>query len=185
MYRSAPAPRVVWVPTARDELTWFKTYELEAEEVWEKSLLEALRQYGVDISYDHELELVGLLPAHAKEWFDKPKHTWKELTPGNAKGALVDDHRMLQVLAGQDGEFHTLREENRFDIFEFVFLLIIYQFFKVNFFNKIYNIHSFLKVFLSFFNKSLKTFTNKNTKSFAVIFSPSTSSNLKKVSKAI
>ena len=117
MYRSAPAPRVVWVPTARDELTWFKTYELEAEEVWEKSLLEALRQYGVDISYDHELELVGLLPAHAKEWFDKPKHTWKELTPGNAKGALVDDHRMLQVLAGQDGEFHTLREENRFDIF--------------------------------------------------------------------
>lgn len=117
MYRSEPAPRVVWIPTSRDELTWFKTYELEAEEVWEKSLLEALRQYGVHISYDHEMELVGLLPAHVKEWFDKPKNTWKELTPGNAKGALVDDHRMLQVLAGQDGEFQSLKDENRFDIF--------------------------------------------------------------------
>jgi hypothetical protein len=117
MYSSVPTPRVVWVPTARDGLTWFKTYELEAEEVWEKSLLEALRQYGVEISFDHEMELIGLLAAHAKEWFDKPKNTWKELTPGNAKGALVDDHRMLQVLAGPEGEFQLLKDENRFEIF--------------------------------------------------------------------
>jgi len=117
MFRSEPAPRVVWLPTSRDGITWFKNYELEAEEVWEKSLLEALRQYGVDISYDQELEMIGLLPAHAKEWFDKPKNTWKEFTPGNAKGALVDDHRMLQVLAGPEGEFQLLKEENRFEIF--------------------------------------------------------------------
>ena len=41
----------------------------------------------------------------------------KTLTPGNAKGTLVDDHRMLQVLAGPRGEFDCLREEGRFDIF--------------------------------------------------------------------
>lgn len=109
--------RVVWLPCSRDAIGWFKPFELEADEVWEKSLLQALREYGVDISHEHEDELVGLLPAHAREWFDKPKETWKELTPGNAKGALVDDHRMLQVLAGPPGEFDRLREEERFDIF--------------------------------------------------------------------
>jgi PglZ domain len=116
-YSAPPAPRVVWLPCARDGIAWFKAFELEAEEVWEKSLLQALREYGVDISRDHEDDLVGLLPAHAREWFDKPKETWKELTPGNAKGTLVDDHRMLQVLAGPKGEFEQLREEGRFDIF--------------------------------------------------------------------
>ncbi len=111
------APRLVWLPCARDGITWFKPFELEAEEVWEKSLLTALREYGVEVSRDHEDDLVGLLPAHAAEWFDKPKETWRELTPGNAKGTLVDDHRMLQVLAGPAGEFDRLRDEGRFDIF--------------------------------------------------------------------
>ncbi len=116
-YSSPRDPRVVWLPCSRDSISWFKPFELEAEEVWEKSLLQALREYGVDISRDHEDELVGLLPAHAREWFDKPKETWKELTPGNAKGTLVDDHRMLQALAGPPREFDSLRQEARFDIF--------------------------------------------------------------------
>ena len=30
--------RVVWLPGAPDEITWFKPFELEAEAVWEKSL---------------------------------------------------------------------------------------------------------------------------------------------------
>lgn len=116
-YSTARAARVVWLPCARADITWFKPFELEAEEVWERSLLQALREYGVDISREHEEELLGFLPAHAHEWFDKPKHTWKELTPGNAKGALVDDRRMLRVLGGPAGEFDGLRSEERFDIF--------------------------------------------------------------------
>jgi len=111
------APRVVWLPCSCDAISWFKVFELEADLVWQKSLLAALREYGVDISREHEDDLVGLLPAHAREWFDKPKQTWKELTPGNAKGTLIDDQRILQVLAGAPGEFDRLREESRFDIF--------------------------------------------------------------------
>lgn len=111
------AARVVWLPYSRDAISWFKVFELEADKVWEGSLLSALREYGVDISREHEDDLVGLLPAHAREWFDKPKATWKELTPGNAKGTLVDDQRMLQALAGPAGEFDQLREESRFEIF--------------------------------------------------------------------
>ncbi|MFG0261516.1 MAG: hypothetical protein ACF788_03920, partial [Novipirellula sp. JB048] len=117
MHRSTPGPRVVWVPKSRDSLTWFKIYELEAEEVWEKTLLDSLRQYGVDISYEDELELGSILPAHVNDWFDKPRSTWRELTPSNAKGTLVDDSRMLQVLAGPEGEFELLRQDDRFDIF--------------------------------------------------------------------
>lgn len=111
------APRVVWLPRGREEITWFKAFELTAEAVWTKSLLQTLREYGVAIARDQEDELVSLLPAHAREWLDQPKETWRELTPGHAKGTLVNDRRMLQVLTGEVGEFQRLRDEERFAIF--------------------------------------------------------------------
>ena len=117
MFHEERRPRIVWLPTSRHDLTWFKVFEIEAEEIWETTLLDAIRSYGVQIPFEHEQELIGLLPAHAREWFDKPKSTWRELTPGNAKGALVDDGRMLEVLAGNDGEFERLVRENRFEVF--------------------------------------------------------------------
>ena len=64
--------RVVWLPRARDEITWFEVFALEADTVWEKSLIQGLREYGVGIPRDQEADLVSLLPAHAREWFDKP-----------------------------------------------------------------------------------------------------------------
>jgi len=48
-----------------------------------------------------------------EEWLDEPITTWKGLTPGSAKGTLVDDQRVLQVLAGSDGEFSRLKKEWR------------------------------------------------------------------------
>ncbi|MBK7201967.1 PglZ domain-containing protein [Candidatus Amarolinea dominans] len=116
-YHTPRTPRVVWLPRSRDEITWFKVFELSAEAVWTKSLLQALREYGVAIARDQEDELVSLLPAHAREWLDQPKETWRELTPGHAKGTLVNDRRMLQVLTGEAGEFEHLHDEDRFAIF--------------------------------------------------------------------
>ncbi len=60
MFLEPRQPRIVWLPTARHELTWFKVFELEAEEVWERTLLDALRSYGVQIPYEHEQDLSGL-----------------------------------------------------------------------------------------------------------------------------
>jgi hypothetical protein len=60
-YSADRAPRVVWLPSPRDEITWFKPFELEAEAVWEKNLLQALREYGVHIPRAYESELVSLL----------------------------------------------------------------------------------------------------------------------------
>jgi len=111
------APRVVWLPVSRDDITWFKIFELEAQGVWKKDLLQAVRDYGVRIPREHEDGLRTLLPAHAREWFDEPITSWNELTPGGVKGTLVDDHRVLQVLAGDERQFSELKNEDRFTIF--------------------------------------------------------------------
>jgi hypothetical protein len=96
---SQPAPRVVWVPVAADEISYLKVFELQAEHVWTEFLVPALARFGVEISRDHEADLRHLLPAHAKEWIDRPRSSWRELTPGNAKSTLVDDDQVLVVLA--------------------------------------------------------------------------------------
>jgi len=116
-YNTERTPRVVWLPCAREEITWFKVFELEAGCLWEKSLLEALREYGVNISREQESDLIPLLPAYAREWFDKPKSTWKDLALGGAMGALISNDRILEVLAGESGEFDRLKKEGHFQIF--------------------------------------------------------------------
>ena len=115
--RAARKPAIVWLPRARHEVTWFKVCELGAAAVWETTLVQALREYGVDLPADREAELVGLLPAHAREWFAAPLAQWAELTPGTAKMTLVDDSRVLEVLAGPADEFRKLQDDSRFAIF--------------------------------------------------------------------
>lgn len=116
-HREPRTPRVVWLRAARADITWFKVFELQADYVWEKRLLDALRDYGVLISVEHEAELATLLPAQTRAWFAQPRSTWKELTPGNAKDALIAPERMLEILAGPPGEFERIKKEGRFALF--------------------------------------------------------------------
>lgn len=117
-YKAKSVMHIIWLPLKKKDITWFKVFELQAVNIWEKSLLEALREFGVDISRDFEKELVPLLPVHALEWINEPKSTWKELTPGTSKRNLVDDERILTALAGEPGEFERLKNEDRFGIFK-------------------------------------------------------------------
>ena len=117
-FQNAPAAhRVIWLPVARAGITYFKIFELRATEVIAWSLPEALSKYGVDILPENLSELNSLLAAHAKEWFGRPLSAWKELTPGNAKGALMDDDLMLEILATPGRRFDDLVSENRFSLF--------------------------------------------------------------------
>ena len=116
-YREPRKPRVIWLRAARADITWFKAFELQADHVWDKRLLDALRDYGVLIPVEHEAELSTLLPAQTRAWFAQPRSTWKELTPGNAKDALIAPERMLEILAGPSGEFDRLKKEGRFALF--------------------------------------------------------------------
>ncbi|MBI2837080.1 MAG: PglZ domain-containing protein [Acidobacteria bacterium] len=94
-----PAPRVIWLPVGSNDIGYLKVFELQADLVWTESLVSALARFGVEIARDHEAELRHLLPAHAKEWIDRPLSAWRELTPGNAKTTLVDDDLVLLTLA--------------------------------------------------------------------------------------
>lgn len=99
LLRAEARPRVIWLPRGPDEITYLKVFELQAEHVWTESLVGALCRYGVEIPRDREGELRDLLPAHAKEWIDRPRAAWRELTVGTAKSTLVDDDRILGALA--------------------------------------------------------------------------------------
>jgi len=115
--RTPRAARVVWLPSARMDLTWMKVFELEAQQVWERSLLDALREYGVRIPSGHERELAQLLPAYTRERFDHPSTAWDDITTVTVPGTLMDDQRMLDILAGESGQFDALKQENQFGLF--------------------------------------------------------------------
>ena len=111
------APRVVWLPVAADEIGYLKVFELQAEQVWTETLVSALARFGVEIARDHEAELRHLLPAHAKEWIDRPRSAWRELTPGNAKSTLVDDDLVLTALAKRGIALSDLVGGDRLNVF--------------------------------------------------------------------
>lgn len=111
------SPRVIYLPVSREKITYFKVFEIQAEEVIEVSLHEALSKYGIYIPSDMLSQIKPLLPAHVKEWIDHPKSQWEELTLGSVKETLVDDERILKVLASVGKSFDFLIEESRFSIF--------------------------------------------------------------------
>lgn len=112
-YKEERKPRVVRLSCSREDITWFKVFELEAAEVWEKSLLQALKQYGAPIQREQESEIVPMLRALALEWFDKPKSTWKGLTAGSAKSTGLNDDKFLELLAGEKGAFANLKKDDK------------------------------------------------------------------------
>lgn len=96
-FAQAPrAPRVVWLPVAREEIGYFAVFALQAAQVWEETLPQALSRYGVNIPHERWHELAPLLPAYAKTWLDFPLDYWRK----NFPGPLLDDDAILQVLAG-------------------------------------------------------------------------------------
>jgi hypothetical protein len=109
--------RVIWLPRAAGEITYLKVFELQAELVWTESLVEALVRYGVEIPRDRVGELRELLPAHAKEWIDRPREAWHELTVGTAKSTLVDDDRILAALADPDTSIAEMIGRERLGVF--------------------------------------------------------------------
>jgi hypothetical protein len=117
LHKAPPAPRVIWLPCAREEIGYLRVFELRAADVKTWSLPEALARYGVELSSEQLVELRPLLAAHTQEWLDRPRVAWKELTPGSAKGALMDDDRMLDLLATPGMSFASLVQEERFSLF--------------------------------------------------------------------
>ncbi|MDP2646836.1 MAG: hypothetical protein Q8P24_18020 [Desulfobacterales bacterium] len=87
-------PRVVWLPVKRSDLSYFRVFEGEAV-IREISLLEALREYGVEITRAQEEDVREDLLAYALAKLDEPLSKWKKITPDD----LISAGPVLTVLA--------------------------------------------------------------------------------------
>jgi hypothetical protein len=117
LLKTAPAPRVVWVPVGSEEIGYLKVFELYAELVWTETLVSALARFGVEIARDHEAGLRDMLRAYAVERVDQPRSSWRDLTPGSAKSALVDEDQILLALARSNTRIVDLVGEERLNVF--------------------------------------------------------------------
>lgn len=117
LLKTAPAPRVVWIPVASDEIGYLKVFELHAELVWTESLVSALARFGVEMARDHEAGLRDMLRAYAVERVDQPRSSWRDLTPGSAKSALVDEDQILLALARSNTRIVDVIGEERLSVF--------------------------------------------------------------------
>lgn len=86
--------RVIWLPIKKTEITYFRVFEGEAS-VRELTLLEALREYGVEITRTQEDEVKEDLLAYALAKLDEPLPKWKKITPDE----LISAGTILQILA--------------------------------------------------------------------------------------
>jgi hypothetical protein len=117
LLKNIPAPRVVWIPVASNEIGYLKVFELQAELVWTESLISALARFGAEIARDHEAGLRDMLRAYAVERIDEPRSSWRDLTPGSAKSALVDEDLILVALARTDARIVDVIGEERLSVF--------------------------------------------------------------------
>jgi hypothetical protein len=118
LLKTAPAPRVVWLPVTREGITYLRVFELQADLVWTESILSALARFGVEISRDHETDLRDMLRAYAIENIDQPRSAWRDLTPGSAKSALVDDDLILTAIAHPNPRLADVVGEDRIGVFK-------------------------------------------------------------------
>ena len=73
---------------------------LQAEQIIQISIAEALDEFGVDLPIDQIQAIEPILPAHALQWLDYPLSFWKEkFSVGAVKVSLVDDETILSILA--------------------------------------------------------------------------------------
>jgi len=75
--REERKPRVIWLPRGKKDLSYFRVFEGEAS-VWEITLLEALREYGVEITRSQEDEVKNDLLAYALANLTNLSSKWKK-----------------------------------------------------------------------------------------------------------
>ena len=92
--REERRPRVIWTPIGKGDLRYFKVFEGEAT-LREMSLLEALREFGVEITRAQEDDVKEDLLAYALAKLDEPLSRWKKITPDE----LISTGTILSVLA--------------------------------------------------------------------------------------
>jgi hypothetical protein len=111
--REERRPRVIWLPRQKAELTYFRVFEGEAS-FREGTLLEALREYGVEITRSQEDEVKEDLLAYALAKLDEPLSKWKKITPDE----LISAGAILQTLADIGQPIENIISPERQNLFK-------------------------------------------------------------------
>ena len=109
---------ILYLPgLTREDLSVLKEYEYSGK-VFEETLLQSFRRWGVDFEREHEVELEKILPILAARFARNGRDFWrKKLTPENVRSLIFDDDTVRKMLASPDVTAKELKEEGSFEIF--------------------------------------------------------------------
>lgn len=108
-------PDIVWLPFSKEKLEFLKAFEPYTHN-WETSILEAVKDYGVNITHDKEQGLKPLIRSYAMEWLDEPIDKWRNLTASGAD--LVNDRLILETISGFGKPLSKFIETDKWEIFK-------------------------------------------------------------------
>lgn len=115
--REPRAPRVIWLPVASESITYFKVFELQAAEVKELSIDEALASYGVELTPRQLEQVRESLAVYVKEWMNEPKSKWEKLAV-NPTEEIVAIEDIQAALISQGKTITEFIPEERLSIFD-------------------------------------------------------------------
>jgi len=109
---------VLYLPgLTRDNLTVLKEYEFSGK-VFEETILQCFRRWGIEFEREHESELEKILPVLVTRFATKNRSFWqKQLTPENVRSLLFDDESVRKMLANPETTVKELKDSGTFEIF--------------------------------------------------------------------
>jgi len=110
-------PRLIYVPLRRDELTVLKEYEFLGP-VFERPLLKALREWGVEIDSQEEKAIKPILPILADRWAERPLSFWRELSRTRVLERLFDEEQVSRLIREPRRTVEDLKRDGLLEVFE-------------------------------------------------------------------
>ncbi len=109
---------VLYLPgLTREDLSVLKEYEFSGK-VFEETILQSFRRWGVEFESVHESELEKIVPLLAKRFAAKDKSFWRNcLTPENVRVLLFDNETVRKMLAAPDITAKQLRRDETYEVF--------------------------------------------------------------------
>lgn len=109
---------VLYLPgLTRNDLTVLKEYEFSGK-VFEETILQAFRRWGIDFEREHEDELEKILPISVTQYATKSKAFWPNpLTPENVRTLLFDDEDVRIMLAAPEATTKELTTRGSYEKF--------------------------------------------------------------------
>jgi hypothetical protein len=108
LYREPHTPRIIRLPIQDHEVTWFAEPALKAPLIKQIRLVQALRSFGAEISWEQEQEMGDTIRSYALQWFDEDKGVWK----GKGSDSIMTDSRVLDIIANPSSHLADLSSDD-------------------------------------------------------------------------